>query len=183
MVRRQALQFSPDPTVNPTAQAYDLSTRIMLDREDPENPIPDGGSNTGRIGSHNSVSGVRLTSTMTVTLTIRDINDHGPVFENSVYHVSIQENNQIGEKVVQISAHDDDEGENARITYSLLDRANFKIDALTGWITPNLMFDRETRDSYQNQYSNTEFSVVLLGNPIHFLHYRRSVTANTIPLP
>ncbi|CAH8830995.1 unnamed protein product [Trichobilharzia szidati] len=159
LVRRQALQFSPDPTVNPTAQGYDLTTRIMLDREDPENPIPghliihlicsDGGSNTGRIGSHNSVSGVRLTSTMTVTLTIRDMNDHGPVFENSVYHVSIQENNQIGEKVVQISAQDDDEGENARITYSLLDRANFKIDALTGWITPNLMFDRETRDSYQ----------------------------------
>ncbi|CAH8450904.1 unnamed protein product [Heterobilharzia americana] len=159
LIRRQALQFLPDPTVNPTAQVYDLTTRIKLDREDPENPIPghlivylicsDGAPNTGEIISHTAYNGVRLTSTMTATLTIKDVNDHKPVFEKSIYDVSIQENNPIGEKVVQIKAEDSDEDENARITYSLLDRANFKIDSLTGWITPNLVFDRETRDSYQ----------------------------------
>ncbi|VDP84125.1 unnamed protein product [Echinostoma caproni] len=30
-----------------------------------------------------------------------------------------------------------------------MDRANFKVDSLTGWITANVVFDRETRDSYQ----------------------------------
>ncbi|TNN19816.1 Protocadherin gamma-A1 [Schistosoma japonicum] len=159
LVRRQALHFLPDPTVNPTAEVYDLTTRIVLDREDPENPIPghliiylicsDGASGAGGVASDNFDDRVRLTSTMTTTLIIRDVNDHKPIFEKSVYHVSIQENNPIGEKVVQIKAEDLDEGENARITYSLLDRANFKVDSLTGWITPNVIFDRETRDSYQ----------------------------------
>ncbi|CAH8448093.1 unnamed protein product [Schistosoma haematobium] len=159
LIRRQALHFLPDPTVNPSAEVYDLTTRIMLDREDPENPIPghliiylicsDGALSSGGMISHNSDSKIRLTSTMTATLSIRDVNDHKPIFENSIYHMSIQENNPIGEKVVQIRAHDSDEGENARITYSLLDRANFKVDSLTGWITPNVIFDREIRDSYQ----------------------------------
>ncbi|KAH8853629.1 Protocadherin gamma-B4 [Schistosoma japonicum] len=111
LVRRQALHFLPDPTVNPTAEVYDLTTRIVLDREDPENPIPghliiylicsDGASGAGGVASDNFDDRVRLTSTMTTTLIIRDVNDHKPIFEKSVYHVSIQENNPIGEKVVQ----------------------------------------------------------------------------------
>lgn len=112
LIRRQALHFLPDPTVNPSAEVYDLTTRIMLDREDPENPIPghliiylicsDGALSSGGMISHNSDSKIRLTSTMTATLSIRDVNDHKPIFENSIYHMSIQENNPIGEKVVQV---------------------------------------------------------------------------------
>lgn len=46
-------------------------------------------------------------------------------------------------------AHDPDDGENAEITYSLLDRANFHVDPVSGWVTAAIEFDREKRDSYQ----------------------------------
>lgn len=50
---------------------------------------------------------------------------------------------------IQVQAHDPDDGENAEITYSLLDRANFHIDPVSGWVTAATEFDREKRDSYQ----------------------------------
>ncbi|GAA53428.1 histone-lysine N-methyltransferase MLL3, partial [Clonorchis sinensis] len=48
-----------------------------------------------------------------------------------------------------IKAEDEDEGQNANVTYSILDTANFKVEPNSGWITANTVFDREARDSYQ----------------------------------
>ncbi|CAL8102042.1 unnamed protein product [Calicophoron daubneyi] len=151
---QQALSFHPDPTVNPTSEVYDLKTRRVLDREAVVHPL--GGRllvylicwDGNDLGITNG-SRTQYTSTMTATLTIRDVNDHPPEFTEEVYHVSILENNAIGEKIAQVHATDQDEGENGQITYTLLDRANFKVDSITGWVTANMEFDRESRGSYQ----------------------------------
>ncbi|TGZ44691.1 hypothetical protein CRM22_011201 [Opisthorchis felineus] len=152
--RHQVLSFLPDPMSNPSASVYDLTTRVVLDREAFIGP------QLGRLFVYLICSdgnglpnenrpGVKHTATMTATLMVRDVNDHPPVFSQSVYHVAVRENNLLGEKIIQVKATDADEGDNAKISYSLLDRANFKVDSLTGWITANVIFDRETRDSYQ----------------------------------
>ncbi|VUZ50035.1 unnamed protein product, partial [Hymenolepis diminuta] len=87
----------------------------------------------------------KLTSTLTATLTIRDINDNPPMFQQPIYHVTLAENNHIGAKIIQVQAHDPDDGENAEITYSLLDRANFHVNPASGWVTATVEFDREKR--------------------------------------
>ncbi|TPP62885.1 Protocadherin gamma-B5 [Fasciola gigantica] len=155
--RQQAVIFNPDPGVNPSSDVYDLTTRLVLDREAIDEPSPkqlfvylicvDGYEMPGSLSSPRF--NPQHTSTMTATLIVRDDNDHSPVFNQTTYHASMRENNLIGEKIIQIQATDEDEGDNAHITYALLDKANFKVDSLTGWITANVVFDRETRDSYE----------------------------------
>lgn len=105
---RQALLFSPDPQVRPSAGGYDLQTRIKLDREGPDTLV--GGITFVRLIcwdgneiSHSSGDPIRrLTSTMTATLTIRDINDNPPTFLQPIYHAAVTENNQIGAKIIQV---------------------------------------------------------------------------------
>ncbi|CAL8102030.1 unnamed protein product [Calicophoron daubneyi] len=150
----QALSFHPDPAVNPFSSTYDLRTRTVLDRENAFGPAhgqmivylvcSDGNDLTDADEFQ-----TRHTSTMTATLKIRDMNDCRPVFSRPIYHAFISENNAVGEKIVQVNAIDPDYGENARIIYSLLDRVNFRIDPVSGWIMSNVEFDREIRDSYQ----------------------------------
>lgn len=111
---RQVLLFTPDPQAHPSAGLYDLQTRLELDREGPDTLA--GGVALIRLicwdanelihsSSATSTSGTvtqRLTSTLTATLTIRDINDNPPTFYQSVYHVAVAENNHIGAKIVQV---------------------------------------------------------------------------------
>ncbi|KAF6771387.1 hypothetical protein AHF37_09737 [Paragonimus kellicotti] len=54
---------------------------------------------------------------MTATLSVRDDNDHRPTFSQSIYHVTISENNPIGEKVIQVIAYDPDS--TSQLTYSM----------------------------------------------------------------
>ncbi|VDD81788.1 unnamed protein product [Mesocestoides corti] len=148
---RQALTFSPDPQTHPTVGLYDLQTRVELDREGSD--TVEGGYALVRLvcwdGNELQTGGPRLTATMTTTLTIKDINDNRPTFSEPIYHVNIAENNHLGAKIIQVEAYDPDDGENAEVTYSLLDHANFHVDPVSGWVTAATEFDREKRDSYQ----------------------------------
>ncbi|XP_018607246.2 protocadherin alpha-8-like isoform X22 [Scleropages formosus] len=60
-----------------------------------------------------------LSSMKTVEVKLSDINDNSPVFLQSPYTLYLLENNDIGASIFTISAHDADENENARISYSL----------------------------------------------------------------
>ncbi|VDL98707.1 unnamed protein product [Schistocephalus solidus] len=154
--RRQALIFVPDLLTNPSAGVYDLRTRVVLDREGPQ--VEDGKAfirlvcwdgNQQSEASRQYGRSPSFTATMTATLTIRDINDNAPVFSRSIYHVETSENNLLGAKIFQVTAHDADSGANSEIIYSLLDHTNFRVDPVSGWITASVEFDREKRDSYQ----------------------------------
>ena len=93
---------------------------------------------------------------------VADRNDHAPRFLESMYVETLQENNNVGEFIVQVSAADSDSEANSRIEYQLPESVwdKFNIDAGTGVITAAKSFDRE-------DISNLDFRVTAVdqGDP------------------
>ncbi len=86
-----------------------------------------------------------------VNVEILDINNCSPRFVRDMYEPSLFENADINTQVVKVSATDDDNGQNAEISYSITDGNEdecFIIDASTGQITLAKELDRETLDIY-----------------------------------
>ncbi|XP_029918232.1 protocadherin gamma-A10-like isoform X12 [Myripristis murdjan] len=62
-----------------------------------------------------------LSSSVTLTLQISDVNDNAPVFERSSYDAYILENNTPGVSIFTVKARDADWNQNARVSYILED--------------------------------------------------------------
>ncbi|XP_034037001.1 protocadherin gamma-A2-like [Thalassophryne amazonica] len=62
-----------------------------------------------------------LSSIKTVVLDVTDVNDNAPTFSQSVYVTQVMENNSPGVPVLQTQASDPDLGQNARVSYLLID--------------------------------------------------------------
>ncbi|XP_072324160.1 neural-cadherin isoform X1 [Scyliorhinus torazame] len=62
-----------------------------------------------------------LTGTGTATILVTDVNDHAPVFRQSLFRAKITENTEINTEILVVSATDVDEGENALMTFSIVD--------------------------------------------------------------
>uniref|UniRef100_A0A8C4E616 Cadherin domain-containing protein n=1 Tax=Dicentrarchus labrax TaxID=13489 RepID=A0A8C4E616_DICLA len=62
-----------------------------------------------------------LSSSVTLTLQISDVNDNAPVFERSSYEAYIVENNTPGLSIFTVKARDADWNQNARVSYLLED--------------------------------------------------------------
>ncbi|XP_015250310.1 PREDICTED: protocadherin gamma-C5-like, partial [Cyprinodon variegatus] len=62
-----------------------------------------------------------MSSKKTVNVNITDVNDNPPVFTQSTYAVYLKENRLPGSILYSLSASDSDSGENAKISYSILD--------------------------------------------------------------
>ncbi|KAM9356701.1 protocadherin beta-16-like [Symphorus nematophorus] len=62
-----------------------------------------------------------LSSSVTLTLQISDVNDNAPVFERSSYEAYIVENNTPGVSIFTVKARDADWNQNARVSYILED--------------------------------------------------------------
>ncbi|XP_073477102.1 protocadherin gamma-C5-like isoform X36 [Aquarana catesbeiana] len=60
-----------------------------------------------------------LSSQTTIIITISDVNDNPPVFLQSAYNAFISENNEPGRLLCTVSAGDPDEGDNAKLIYSI----------------------------------------------------------------
>ena len=73
-----------------------------------------------------------LSGTTVVQVNVIDLDDFPPVFNQSLYYFSIDEDNSIGDFVGQVFATDSDSGQN--FTYMSLD-SRFEIDMFTGVIT------------------------------------------------
>ena len=95
---------------------------------------------------------------------VLDSNDNGPIFRQETYFATLKENNKRGALVVEVSATDQDAGENGQIRYELHPdaRRNFTIDPKSGIVLANVEFDRE-------KMSNMEFRVLAsdLGDSPH----------------
>ncbi|XP_028271956.1 protocadherin gamma-C5-like isoform X8 [Parambassis ranga] len=62
-----------------------------------------------------------LSSKKTVSVSINDVNDNAPVFTQPSYNVYLKENGVPGSILFSVSASDLDFGENAKVSYSILD--------------------------------------------------------------
>ncbi|XP_014672648.1 PREDICTED: protein dachsous-like [Priapulus caudatus] len=73
----------------------------------------------------------------TVEVVVVDVNDNRPAFERATYEASVAENATAGTTVTRVVATDADEGENARVTYSIRRGGDdaFAVDARTGAVT------------------------------------------------
>ncbi|XP_053172608.1 cadherin EGF LAG seven-pass G-type receptor 2 [Scomber japonicus] len=94
----------------------------------------------------------RRTAMATLTITVRDTNDHDPVFEQEDYKESIRENLEIGYEVLTVRATDGDAPVNGNIFYNILNNNGsndvFEIDSRSGVIRTKGLVDREEVEAY-----------------------------------
>ncbi|XP_060035746.1 protocadherin gamma-B7 isoform X3 [Erinaceus europaeus] len=91
---------------------YKLVTDGALDREqNPEYNVTLTATDRGQ---------PPLSSSITITLHIGDVNDNPPVFAQPSYLVQVEENNPPGASIAQVSASDPDLGPNGRVSYSIV---------------------------------------------------------------
>ncbi|XP_076595466.1 protocadherin beta-16-like [Chaetodon auriga] len=104
------IPFKIETTIN---GFYTLVTELALDREV---------ATKYNITVTCSDEGVpSLSSSVTLTLRISDVNDNAPVFERSSYEAYIVENNTPGLSIFTVKATDADWNQNARVSYILQD--------------------------------------------------------------
>ncbi|XP_078810274.1 protocadherin gamma-A6 isoform X25 [Oryzias latipes] len=92
--------------------------------------------------------------TVVIHVTVLDANDNAPVFSESVYTASLQENSPLNTPVIRVSASDADEGINGEITYefsrlSEKSRKLFSLDEKTGEIVVTANIDYEEGSKYE----------------------------------
>ncbi|TMW54235.1 hypothetical protein DOY81_000658 [Sarcophaga bullata] len=95
-----------------------------------------------------------LRGQMTVNITIQDVNDNQPIFNQSRYFATVAENATIGTMVLQVYATDADADENGMVEYSINRRQSdkeqmFRIDSKSGWIYVNKALDFETKELHE----------------------------------
>uniref|UniRef100_A0A674P605 Protocadherin Fat 4 n=1 Tax=Takifugu rubripes TaxID=31033 RepID=A0A674P605_TAKRU len=83
-----------------------------------------------------------------VNVTIQDINDNPPSFEQDQYQTSVFEDAAVGSSVLQVAASDGDEGANAEIRYFLDEGTPFQIDPKTGTVVIKEGLDYESKREY-----------------------------------
>ncbi|XP_056625252.1 protocadherin gamma-B7-like isoform X11 [Triplophysa dalaica] len=98
-----------------------------------------------------------LFSKKTISLDITDINDNAPVFSQREYKTYILENNSPGVSLLTLQATDPDAGQNARISYYLIDTningspasTFFSVNADSGIIHAVQTFDYEQMKAFK----------------------------------
>ncbi|KAI4880414.1 hypothetical protein NFI96_009007 [Prochilodus magdalenae] len=87
--------------------------------------------------------------TCEITIVVLDNNDNAPQFEKSFYEATVDENEQIGNNILKVSAVDLDEGLNGEVEYFFAEKtsdalkAAFDINSKTGVISVKGLLDYE----------------------------------------
>ncbi|XP_069737774.1 protocadherin-16 [Phaenicophaeus curvirostris] len=93
-------------------------------------------------------------SQMTLDVSVQDVNDNAPTFNQSRYHTLISENLKPGSSILQVFASDADEGDNGDVVYEINRRQSdpdqyFTIDSRTGVIKLNKGLDYEVKKVHE----------------------------------
>ncbi|XP_037763764.1 protocadherin alpha-5 isoform X13 [Chelonia mydas] len=103
-----------------------------------------------------------LTGTVQLVITVLDVNDNAPVFNQSLYKVQLLENAPNGSLVIKLNATDLDEGINKDIIYSvrsvtpLSESSLFSIDSNSGELSVNGKLDFEDTSLHEIQIEATD---------------------------
>jgi len=92
-----------------------------------------------------------LESNASLEITVADTNDHSPEFPLNARNLTISEDISVGTELTVVNATDNDQGSNARLTYSLSGEnleGEFTVDDISGAITINRELDYELRQQY-----------------------------------
>ncbi|XP_039531924.1 protocadherin beta-16-like isoform X21 [Pimephales promelas] len=93
-----------------------------------------------------------LSSSVSLCVTISDVNDNAPVFEKTIYEACVVENNTPGVSIFSVKASDADWNQNARVSYILEDStvngvsvsSYVSVQPDSGLVTAMRSFDYET---------------------------------------
>lgn len=136
-----------------------ITTVEMLDREDPGNK-----DIVLTVTAQDSGGSV---SYCTVQITLLDDNDNAPYFRATEYRASVKSDVAEGFLVTQIQAYDPDDGNNAKLTYSIYSEAHIplvdilEIDTDNGWMVTKGSFSH-----LKNSVLSFFVKAVDGGNPI-----------------
>ncbi|NP_001019268.1 protocadherin 1 alpha 3 precursor [Danio rerio] len=108
-----------------------------------------------------------LSSSTVITVHVSDVNDNAPHFPAPVINAFLSENSQAGGLVTKVTADDSDTGENAELSYSLLDSSSssipvttlININSLSGEIFSLQSFNHEETKRFQFQVTATDSGV------------------------
>ena len=111
-----------------------------------------GASDSGHIS-------IRLTNETTLSISVIDVNDNTPIFEQDQYIANISEAADPETELIDVLAFDFDSGSNSELIYSFIntvdgdsspisDNGIFMINDTTGLISLALSLDRETQSNY-----------------------------------
>ena len=95
----------------------------------------------------NPFAPIQQNSTENVSVTVLDINDNHPVFQQPFYEVHVNETSPSGSRITRLTAEDGDLAENGSVTYSLVEGSYsglFSINDSTGEVLLHGKLDYET---------------------------------------
>ncbi|XP_056103590.1 protocadherin gamma-A4-like [Rhinichthys klamathensis goyatoka] len=115
-----------------------------------------------------------LSSSTVITVHISDVNDNAPHFPAPVINAFLSENGQAGGLVTKVTADDSDTGENAELSYSLLDSSSSRvpvttlinINSLSGEIFSLQSFNHEETKRFQFEVMATDSGVPPLSSNV-----------------
>ncbi|XP_031645852.1 protocadherin alpha-8-like isoform X4 [Oncorhynchus kisutch] len=112
-----------------------------------------------------------LSSTSVITVHVSDVNDNAPRFSEPVINVYVKENSPVGDVIYTMSAFDPDSDENAKMTYSLLDKrvpisSSVNINSDTGDIISLQSFNYEEIKTFQFKVQATDSGVPPLSSNV-----------------
>ncbi|XP_071495031.1 protocadherin Fat 1-like [Diadema antillarum] len=89
----------------------------------------------------------------TVLVTVTDVNDNVPIFEDASYNVKVPENTPVDEPILRVMAMDADSDPNSQVVFSLGENDDdvfekFKVHDTTGVVTLREALDREMTITY-----------------------------------
>lgn len=103
-----------------------------------------------------------LSASATLLVTISDVNDNEPIFDQSFYNITVAEDEPVGKCVLRVSATDPDCGVNAMVNFTLGGgassdfRQHFAVHPSTGELCLTASLDREQRSSYEIPIAATD---------------------------
>ncbi|XP_042548090.1 protocadherin alpha-12 isoform X3 [Dipodomys spectabilis] len=115
-----------------------------------------------------------LWATASVSVEVADVNDNAPVFAQAEYTVFVKENNAPGSHIFTVWARDADAQENARVSYSLVERrvgeralsSYVSVHAESGKVYALQPLDHEELELLQFQVSARDAGVPTLGSNV-----------------
>nr|XP_029517696.1 protocadherin alpha-8-like isoform X4 [Oncorhynchus nerka] len=112
-----------------------------------------------------------LSSTSVITVHVADVNDNAPRFSEPVINIYVKENSKVGDVICTTSAFDPDSDENAKVTYSSLDKRVFvsssvNINSDTGDIVSLQSFNYEEIKTFQFKVQATDSGVPPLSSNV-----------------
>ncbi|EHB10682.1 Protocadherin Fat 2 [Heterocephalus glaber] len=105
--------------------------------------------------AHCPYEDTELVALVSVHIQVKDVNDNRPIFEADPYKAFLTENMPGGTTVIQVTANDEDTGNDGQVSYRLsMEQGSnvhelFAIDSETGWITTLKELDCETYQTYR----------------------------------